>query len=318
MRTLFTPSAQRSTIPGRGGADVPVARSLHPGRWIASVIALGLFGWLVLAIVSNPRLDWSQVWYYLFNEQILRGVLVTIQMSIFATILGLTLGVLLAVMRLSHNPVLRTLAWGYIWFFRGTPLLVQLIFWFNLAFLFPTLTIRIPFTDIGRMWDTNTVMTGAFAAILGLGLNLAAYFAETVRAGIQAVDRGQTEAAYALGMTPSQRMRKIVLPQALRIIIPPTGNEFISMLKTTSLVYVVAGHDLMTVAGQIYKQNNYVMELLIVASFWYMVLTAIATFAQSRLERRFGSDAVRLVRKGGVANKVLTEQLAPTSAQVGR
>ncbi|WP_230854735.1 amino acid ABC transporter permease [Arthrobacter terrae] len=141
--------------------------------------------------------------------------------------------------------------------------------------------------------------------------NLAAYFAETVRAGIQAVDAGQTEAAYALGMTPVKRMRVIVLPQALRIIIPPTGNEFISMLKTTSLVYVVAGNDLMTNASQIYKQNNLIMELLIVASLWYMVMTAIATFFQSKLEARYGAEAVRLVRRPGLIQRMFLKRSTP-------
>ncbi|WP_101786639.1 amino acid ABC transporter permease [Nonomuraea indica] len=279
------------------GRPIPVARPRHWGRLLAGTGAVLVFGWLVLLLVTNPNLDWSAVGRYLFDGQILAGILVTLEISVLATAIGLVLGVLLAVMRLAHNPVLRRLATLYIWFFRGTPLLVQLIFWYNLAFLFPVLVLRVPFTSVGVKWDTNEVMTGFTAAMLGLGLNLAAYFAETVRAGIQAVDRGQTEAAYALGMTPARRMRVIVLPQALRIIIPPTGNEFISMLKTTSLVYVVAGHDLMTNASQIYKSNNLIMELLIVASLWYMLMTAVATFLQGRLERRFGSDAVRLVRR---------------------
>ncbi|GLX08765.1 amino acid ABC transporter permease [Microbispora sp. NBRC 16548] len=292
------------------GTPVPVARPWHWGRWLTAAVALAVAGWLAYLVVVNPRLDWGKVAEYLFNERILSGVWVTIEISVLATALGLVLGVLVAVMRLAHNPVLSGLAAFYIWFFRGTPVLVQLIFWYNLAFLFPELVLRIPFTMIGLKWDTNQVMTGFTSAMLGLGLNLAAYFAETVRAGIQAVDRGQTEAAYALGMTPARRMRVIVLPQALRIIIPPTGNEFISMLKTTSLVYVVAGHDLMTNASQIYKANNRIMELLIVASVWYMVMTAVATFLQGRLERRFGSDAVRLVRGGGVAARVLPKVAA--------
>lgn len=290
---------------GDDQTPIPIVKTFHWRRWIAGAIAIGLVGWLLLLIIANPNLEWDQVGHYLFDGLILQGVLVTIEISILATILGLVLGVVLAVMKLSHNPVLRWISIGYIWFFRGTPLLVQLIFWYNLAFLFPNLVLKIPFTQLGVMWDTNTVMTGFTAAMLGLGLNLAAYFAETVRAGIQAVDAGQTEAAYALGMTPAKRMRVIVLPQALRIIIPPTGNEFISMLKTTSLVYVVAGHDLMTNAAQIYKQNNLIIELLIVASLWYMLMTAIATFLQSRLERRFGQDAVQFVRRGRPAPKVI-------------
>ncbi|TDD18316.1 amino acid ABC transporter permease [Nonomuraea diastatica] len=292
------------------GTPVPVARTLHWGRWAGAAAALAVAGWLAYLVVVNPRLDWSKVVEYLADDRILAGVWVTIEISVVATALGLVLGVLIAIMRLSYNPVLRGLAGGYIWFFRGTPVLVQLIFWYNLAYLFPELVLKIPFTMIGLKWDTNEVMTGFTSAMLGLGLNLAAYFAETVRAGIQAVDKGQTEAAYALGMTPAKRMRVIVLPQALRIIIPPTGNEFISMLKTTSLVYVVAGHDLMTNASQIYKANNLIMELLIVASLWYMLMTAVATFLQGRLERRFGSDAVRLVRGGGLAARVLPKATA--------
>ncbi|TDD49810.1 amino acid ABC transporter permease [Nonomuraea terrae] len=298
-------------IIGPSGEAVPVTRTWHWGRWLAGLAALAVCGWLVGLVVANPRLDWGAVWDHLFHPLILSGIVVTIEISILATVLGLVLGVFLAVMRLSHNPVLQWLATLYIWFFRGTPVLVQLIFWYNLAFLFPELILKIPFTMIGLKWDTNQVMTGFTSAMLGLGLNLAAYFAETVRAGIQAVDRGQSEAAYALGMTPGKRMRVIVLPQALRIIIPPTGNEFISMLKTTSLVYVVAGHDLMTNASQIYKANNLIMELLIVASLWYMLMTAVATFLQGRLERRFGSDAVRLVRGGGLAARVLPRQPKP-------
>ncbi|MEV4469806.1 amino acid ABC transporter permease [Nonomuraea sp. NPDC049504] len=284
---------------GPDGARIPVVRTRHWGRLAAALVAVAVAGWLVYLFAANPRLHWGKVVEYLFNDRILAGVWVTIEISVLATVLGLVLGVAMAILRLSHNPVLSGLATLYIWFFRGTPVLVQLIFWYNLAFLFPELVLKIPFTMIGLKWDTNEVMTGFTAAMLGLGLNLAAYFAETVRAGIQAVDHGQTEAAYALGMTPAKRMRVIVLPQALRIIIPPTGNEFISMLKTTSLVYVVAGHDLMTNASQIYKANNLIMELLIVASLWYMLMTAIATFLQGRLERRFGSEAVRLVRGGG-------------------
>jgi polar amino acid transport system permease protein len=274
-----------------------------------------VFAWLVGLLVTNPHLDWPTVARYLLDPKILDGVLVTIEISVLATVIGLTLGVLLAVMKLAHNPVLRWLSTLYIWFFRGTPVLVQLIFWYNLAFLFPELVLRVPFTDVGLKWDTNELITGFTAAMLGLGLNLAAYFAEVVRAGIQAVDRGQTEAAYALGMTPGKRMRVIVLPQALRIIIPPTGNEFISMLKTTSLVYVVAGNDLMTNASEIYKGNNRIMELLIVASLWYMLMTAVATVLQGRLERRFGSDAVRLVRAGGLNARVLPQQPAPAARE---
>lgn len=296
--------ARTEPVVGSDGTRIPIARPLHVKRWITGALALAFVAWAVSIVVFNDRIRWDRVWEYLFSPRILEGVVVTIWVSIAATILGLVLGVVLAVMKLSHNPVLRWIAEGYIWFFRGTPVLVQLIFWFNLAFLLPFITLKIPFTNIGMRWDTNSVISGSVAALLGLGLNLAAYFAETVRAGIQAVDRGQTEAALAGGMTRAQTMRLIVLPQALRIIIPPTGNEFISMLKTTSLIVVVAGNDLMTKASQIYKQNNLIIELLIVASLWYMAMTAIATYLQSRLEKRFGQDRVRLVR-----GETFTQQL---------
>jgi polar amino acid transport system permease protein len=289
---------KRRTIPfvDTDGSTIGIARKFHTARWIVGAIAIAVVLWILSLFILNPRIRWDRVWGYLFSDKILSGLVVTIWVSIAATILGLVLGVLLAIMKLSKNPVLRTIADGYIWFFRGTPVLVQLIFWYNLAFLLPYIVLKIPFTLIGMRWDTNALISGSVAAILGLGLNLAAYFAETVRAGIQAVDTGQREAAQASGMTSSQTMGLVVLPQALRIIIPPTGNEFISMLKTTSLIIVVAGNDLMTNASRIYKQNNLIIELLIVASIWYMLMTAIATYLQSLLEKRFGKDRVRAMR----------------------
>ncbi|GAA4381948.1 amino acid ABC transporter permease [Paeniglutamicibacter cryotolerans] len=297
-------------LSGPDGRPVPVVPLRHRERWIIGALAVAAFLWLAVTMATNPNIRWNKVAEYLFFPKIIDGIWVTLMISVLATVLGLGLGVILANMKLSANPVLNWLATLYIWFFRGTPVLVQLIFWYNLAFLFPALVIKIPFTDIGYVWNTNDVMTGFNAALLGLGLNLAAYFAETVRAGIQAVDQGQSEAAYALGMTPGKRMLKIVLPQALRIIIPPTGNEFISMLKTTSLVYVVAGNDLMTNASQIYKQNNLIMELLIVASIWYMAMTAVATYFQAKLEKRFGAEAVQLVRKPGLLQRAMGAKTA--------
>ncbi|MEO6200172.1 MAG: amino acid ABC transporter permease [Cryobacterium sp.] len=307
-------TSRPTQLKGPDGRPAPVVKLRHVDRWLAGALAVAVFVWFAWTLSTNQNIRWTEVAAYLFFPKIISGIWNTLMISMAATVIGLLLGVLLAVMRLAHNPVLNWLSLLYIWFFRGTPVLVQLIFWYNLAFLFPHIAVRIPFTNIGYMWDTNQVMTGFTAALLGLGLNLAAYFAETVRAGIQAIDAGQSEAALALGMTPGTRMRKIVLPQALRIIIPPTGNEFISMLKTTSLVYVVAGNDLMTNASQIYKQNNLIMELLIVASLWYMVMTAIATFFQSKLEARFGTDAVRLVRNPGFVQKLfLRSGVVPTA-----
>lgn len=281
---------------GPHGTEIPIAPRRHTARWIVGAIAIAVVLWFVSILVFNDRIRWDRVGEYLFYPLILDGVVVTIWISLIATVLGLVLGVLVAIMKLSKNPVLKWIAEAYVWFFRGTPVLVQLIFWFNLAFLLPYLTLKIPFTMIGIRWDTNVLISGSTAAILGLGLNLSAYFAETVRAGIMAVDKGQSEAALAGGMTQAQTMRLIVLPQALKIIIPPTGNEFISMLKTTSLIVVVAGNDLMTNASNIYKQNNLIIELLIVVSIWYMLMTAVATYLQSLLEKRFGADRVRAIR----------------------
>ncbi|MGO3227256.1 MAG: amino acid ABC transporter permease [Agrococcus casei] len=297
----------RRTAPfiGPQGEELSIARRWHIRRWIVGAIALAAVLWFVSIFVFSDRIRWERVGEYLFYEHILNGVVATIWISLAATVLGLVLGVLFAIMKLAKNPVLKWIAEAYIWFFRGTPVLVQLIFWFNLALLLPYVTLKIPFTSIGMRWDTNSLISGDTAAILGLGLNLSAYFAETVRAGIMAVDRGQTEAAKAGGMTSSQTMRIIVLPQALKIIIPPTANEFISMLKTTSLIVVVAGNDLMTNASNIYKQNNLVIELLIVCSIWYMFMTAIATYLQSLLEKRFGADRVRAIRGTSIGQRML-------------
>lgn len=275
--------ASRDVLPGTDGADLPVVRVKHYLRWVVAAVLALLVVWFVQTLITSPNIYWSEVWWYLFEYSIWEGIGVTLALAALSTVIGFVLGVVLAVMRLSKNPVAVGIATLYIWFFRGTPVLVQLIFWYNLAFLFP----RIEFFGVG--WSTNQVMTGFTAALLGLGLNLAAYSAEVVRAGVQAVDTGQTEAAMTIGMRRLQALRVVVMPQALRVIIPPIGNEFISMLKTTSLVYVVAGADLMTKASQIYKINNEVIELLIVASIWYMVMTALATVGQSMLEAKFGT-----------------------------
>ncbi|MGH3505290.1 MAG: amino acid ABC transporter permease [Nocardioidaceae bacterium] len=270
-------------LPGSDGRNVPVVRVKHYLRWVIAFCLVVVFAWLTKVVVTSPNIFWSEVWWYLFEYDIWHGIGITLALTVLATIIGLAIGVILAVMKLSSNPVASGLSTLYIWFFRGTPVLVQLIFWYNLAFLFP----RIGWGPLS--WKTNDVMTGFTAALLGLGLNLAAYSAEVFRAGIQSVDVGQTEAAMSIGMRRLQMLRVIVLPQALRVVIPPIGNEGISMLKNTSLVYVVAGADLMTQASQIYKINNEVIELLIVASIWYMVMTALATIGQSMLEARFGT-----------------------------
>lgn len=207
---------------------------------------------------------------------------------------GVLIGVLLAVMRLSPNPLVAAVAGFYIWIFRGTPVLVQLLFWNFIAALYPEIDLGIPFIapDLISL-DANTFVTPFVVALLGLGLNEGAYMAEIVRAGVLSVDEGQTHASQALGMTRLQTMRRIVLPQAMRVIIPPTGNETISMLKTTSLVSVIAYAELLYASQLIYSENYRTIQLLIVASIWYLAMTTVLTIGQAWLERRFGRGTRR-------------------------
>ena len=268
---------------------LPVARRLHAGRWVAAVVIGALTAIALVSIATNPNVGWSTVGKYLFAEVTLRGVGVTIALTVVAMVIGTLGGIGIAVMRISPNPVLSVVARGFIWFFRGTPVLVQIIFWGYLGALYPEITLRIPFTEITLFTSpTSEVITPLIAAILALGLNEMAYAAEIVRGGINAVDRGQTEAALASGLTPSQTMRKIVLPQAMRVIIPPMGNEVLTMLKTTALVSVIAGQDLMTNMQRIYSQTYEVIPLLVVASIWYLALTSVLSIPQAWLERRYG------------------------------
>jgi polar amino acid transport system permease protein len=266
----------------------------HWGRWVFAGFVLLLVVWLGTAVVSSHFAKWNEVRHFLTAPTILQGLLNTIVLSVIAQAVGIVLGLILAVMRLSRNSVLSTVSSVYIWFFRGTPVLVQLIFWYNIGIVFHTFSIAIPFTDITLFSrPMNDVMTPFVAALLGLALNEGAYMAEIVRAGILSVDEGQSEAASALGMTSGLTMRRIVLPQAIRVIIPPTGNEFISMLKTSSLVYVTTFGDLMRRASDIYATNFLVIELLIVASIWYLVLTTVASVGQYYLERRYARGTSR-------------------------
>jgi polar amino acid transport system permease protein len=261
---------------------VPVS---HWGQWFSAVVVLALVAALAYSVATNDSIQWPVVRQNLFEQSVLRGLWVTIQLTVLAMVAGIVLGILLAVMRLSSNPVLRTVSWFYIWLFRGTPVLVQLLIWFNLALFFP----RIGIGSLSA--DTNSLIKPFVAALLALALNEAAYMAEVVRGGILAVDPGQNEASAALGMTKAQTMRRIVLPQAMRVIIPPTGNETITMLKTTSLVLVVGAGDLLTRTSAIAAKNFTTIEMLLVASFWYLVLTSLFSYGQAHLERRFARGA---------------------------
>jgi polar amino acid transport system permease protein len=259
----------------------------HWGQWVSAVVVIGLVVALIYSIAGNDNVQWSVVRQYLFDNTVLEGMWVTVWLTIASMALGIVLGIVVAVMRLSNNRVLGTVSWFYIWLFRGTPVLVQLLIWFNLALFFP----RIGFGPLST--DTNQLIKPLIAALLALALNEAAYMAEVVRGGILSVDHGQYEAAAALGMSRGRIMRRIVLPQAMRVIIPPTGNETITMLKTTSLVLVVGAGDLLSRTSAIGARNFTTIELLLVASFWYVVLTSVSSYGQYHLERRFARGTAR-------------------------
>ena len=247
---------------------------------LLGVVALAVVAGAIFAIATSPNVRWTQVGRYLANGQIMQGVTVTIELTFICMSLGIGLAVILASMRISRNRILRSVSATYVWFFRGTPLLVQLIFWYNIALFVPQVSL------FGASVSMNTIISPLTAAVLGLSLNAAAYMAEIVRSGIISVDRGQTEAALALGFTPRQTLVKIVLPQATRVIVPPTANQTIDMFKATSLCSVIGTGDLLARAENIYSQNFLVIELLFVACFWYLLITTVATFVQGLLERR--------------------------------
>jgi polar amino acid transport system permease protein len=274
-----------------GPEDIKAVPVRRPGRWVVGAIVLIVAVALVRSVVDNPNFQWGVVGEYIFDGRILHGLRVTIELTVIAMAIGIFLGVLLAVMRLSPNWLVSGASSFYIWFFRGTPVLVQLLFWYNIAALYPKIALGIPFGPAFIHADANTLITPFAAAILGLGLNEGAYMAEIVRAGIISVDPGQADAAQSLGMTRLQTMRRIVLPQAMRVIIPPTGNETISMLKTSSLASVIVVTELLYASQLIYSVNFKTIPLLIAASFWYIVCTSVLYVGQYYLERYYGRGA---------------------------
>jgi polar amino acid transport system permease protein len=275
------------------GADIPVVPVRHPGRWVAAVVVLVLAAMFAHWLVATKELHWHVVGHYMFDTAILAGIRRTIILTIIAMAIGVALGIVLAVMRLSPNPIVAGAAWLYIWFFRGTPVLVQLLFWFFLPSVLHSVSVGVPFGPSWFHHDPKTVLTQFTAAILGLGLNEGAYMAEIARAGILSVDEGQTEAAQALGMTRLMTMQRIILPQAMRVIIPPTGNETISMLKLTSLVFAIGYMELLTTAQIIYGRTFQTIPMLIVASLWYLIMTSVLYIGQYYLERYFARGSLR-------------------------
>lgn len=276
--------------------DIRAVPVRHPGRWVAAVIVVVVAASVVRAVVSNPHFEWHVVGQYLFDSRILSGMVATIELTLASMVVGIVLGVVLAVMRLSPNPIVSGASWLYIWFFRGTPLLVQILFWYNIAALFPVISLGVPFGPAIVHGSANSVITAFVAALIALSLNEGAYMSEIVRAGIISVPEGQTEAAQSLGLGRIQTLRLIVLPQAMRVVIPPTGNETISMLKNTSLISVTAYAELLYSAQQIYNVNFQVIPLLIVVSVWYLVLTSVLYVGQYFIERRYGRGFSRAER----------------------
>lgn len=259
----------------------------HWGRWVSAAVVLVLLGLLIRAF-SQADVQWATTRRFLTFETVLTGMGNTLLISVLAQAIGIALGVAVAVMRSSGNPVTGAVGWLYVWFFRGTPVYLQLLLWFNLALIFPTLSLP----GLGSA-DTSSVMTPFVAALLGLGINEGAYMAEIVRAGIGAVDEGQTEAGKALGMPRGLLLRRIVLPQAMRVIVPPTGNEFVNMLKTSALVSVVQYPELIRSVTAIFTNNLQIVELYFVAAIWYLVLTSVFSIGQFYLERRYARGSLR-------------------------
>lgn len=274
--------------------DIKAVPVRHPGRWVAAVAILYVIVALGNSIATNPRFEWNVIFDYLFSDPIMRGLGNTLVLTVVAMVVGVVLGIVLAVMRRSDNPLLSGAAWVYIWIFRGTPVLVQLLFWSFIGALYPVITLGVPFGGPDLIDVKATALITPFmAAILGLALNEAAYMAEIVRGGLLSVDEGQTEAAEALGMSRAQTLRRIVLPQAMRVIIPPTGNETISMLKTTSLVSVIAYTEILYAAQLIYAANYKTIPLLICVSLWYLFITSILQTGQYYVERYYGRGQSR-------------------------
>ncbi|MBW9069821.1 amino acid ABC transporter permease [Agrobacterium pusense] len=258
----------------------PVRKPIRWGQVAAGSIAILVLALMVLAVGRNQSVQWSDIPRYMIDPVILGGVALTLELTAGAMVAGIVIGCLIAIMATSQNIVLKAIAVAFVWWFRGVPLIVQIFFWFNIALFVP---------EIGfGSWSVsvNDIVTPALAGFLALGLHEAANMSEIIRSGLTAVDRGQREAASSLGLRPLQTLRTVVLPQAVRLIVPPTGNQAIGMLKASAIVSVIGLQDLLTQAQAIYARNFLVIELLCVASLWYLGITTIASIGQHYLERK--------------------------------
>ncbi|MGE9550854.1 amino acid ABC transporter permease [Erwinia amylovora] len=292
--TTDSPARERADVQQR---DVAFARSApHYGRllsWMVVLVIAANFAWLV---ATNPNFEWNVVLKWFTEASVMKGLQVTLGLTGVSMILGTLLGLLLAIGRLSDNRLLSGLSRLYIWFFRGTPLLVQLIFWYNMSTLFPKISLGIPLGGpVLASWNTNDLITPLTAAVAGLALNEAAYMAEIIRAGLQSVDNGQVETTQAFGMSRARALRRIIIPQAMRSIIPPTGNQLISMIKATSLVSVIAMGDLLYSVQSVYNRTFEVIPMLMVAVIWYLLITSLLNVGQSAIERYYSRGVRRTV-----------------------
>ena len=265
--------------------DLVIVGRRHIGRYVGAAAVVGFLIWLAVSM-ANAKLDWGVVGEYLTYPAILHGILIAIVLTVVAMIIGIVMGVITAIMRVSKNPVTAGVAWLYVWIFRGTPVYLQLLMWFNVALIFPMVWV----VGLGPV-RTIDIVTPLVAAAIGLGLNQGSYTSEVVRSGILSVDEGQTEAATAIGMTRLRLMRRIVLPQAMRVIIPPLGNEVIGMLKTTSLASAIGVTEILSEAQHIYFVNSRIMELLIVCAIWYLAVVSLLSIGQFYLERTFAKGS---------------------------
>ncbi|BAJ30755.1 MULTISPECIES: amino acid ABC transporter permease [Kitasatospora] len=274
-------------------AALPVVPRRRPWRYVSGGLALLAAGLVLRSVASNPAFEWSVVGSYLSAPSVLRGLLLTLWLTAAVVALGFALGTLLAVARLSDNPVLQSLSWGFVWLFRATPLLVQLLLWYNIGALYPTLSLSLPFG--GELFSVKTVnlLGPVLTTLIGLTLHEAAFAAEVVRSGVLSVDQGQLEAASSLGLGRARVLRRIVLPQAMRAILPPAGNMLIGTLKGTAVISVLAVHDLLFSVQVIYNQTYQVIPLLLVATLWYVAVTSVLSVGQYYLERYFARGATR-------------------------
>ncbi|HEV7835421.1 MAG TPA: amino acid ABC transporter permease [Caballeronia sp.] len=289
---MLSASNDRASAAGNAESFTNISHFEHVprryyGRYLASVVILAIVAYIVVAF-ARGQIDWVVVGRFLTAKSILTGLGDTIVMTILAMALGIVLGVIVAIMRLSTNPVMQAVAHGYVWLFRGTPVILQLLLWFNLALVFPVMGIPGLFE-----FRTVDIMTPFLAALLGLGINQGAYTSEVVRAGLLSVDTGQYEAAKSIGMPKLQALRRVILPQAMRVIVPPIGNELIGMVKLTSLASVIQYAEMLHSAENIYYANARVIELLMVAGVWYLIIVTVLSLLQSRVERRFARGAGR-------------------------